>query len=460
MKKVKLFMTIVCCASLLLSSCSNMLESLNKAAEPETKKEVKAEEPPAQEPVTPGKSDNVSYTVEHWQQNIADDDYTKVAKDTQTLSGKIGEETKAAAKTYTGFTAKAFEQKTLSAAETSVIKIFYDRKIITYSFDADGGTWGQGAADNVKVYKGKYGASFEASPDDATTTAPTLHPEKKVSNIIYTFTGWDKAVPSSFGEKDLSFTAQWSISKYLYKVEHYLQNLTGNDYILDGETSTQALASVIENPADIPNNIVKDYKGFTFKEATISGGELIKIYYDRKITALTLNPNGGKFLDGTTDSVTINRKYESTFRIGMGEVYWPSREGYEFRGWAYKSDATNCNFAQELNFEVTDATPSSVTLYAIWKSDPSMNSTLNFVSGGDVEIVANGNIYVATPTIAGSYTYEWYLNDVKQSSETNECAIFPENLQTGIYTLVVKAISSTGIVYVSQFPGYIVGEAQ
>ena len=289
MKKFRLLTTIFV-AVFLFSSCSNMLESLDKAAEPKS----------------PEKPKVVSYTVEHWQQNIENDEYTKLVKDTQTLSGKIGEETKATAKTYTGFTAKALEQKTLSAAETSVIKIFYDRKI----------------------------------------------------------------------------------------------------------------------------------------------------------TALTLNPNGGKFYNGSTEPETFNRKYGSTFTIGMGEVFWPSREGYEFRGWAYKSDATNCNFAQELNFEVTDATPSSVTLYAIWKSDPSMNSTLNFVSGGDVEIVANGNIYVATPTIAGSYTYEWYLNDVKQSSETNECAIFPENLQTGIYTLVVKAISSTGIVYVSQFPGYIVGEAQ
>ena len=243
MRNLRLLITTFI-AIFLVSSCSNMLESLDKASEPKT----------------PEKPKVVSYTVEHWQQNIENDDYTKIVKDTQTLSGKVGEETKAAAKTYTGFTAKAFEQKTLSAAETSVIKIFYDRKIITYSFDADGGIWGQGAADNVKVYKGKYGASFEASPDDATTTAPTLHPEKNVSNIIYAFTGWDKAVPASFGEKDLTFTAQWSTSKYLYKVEHYLQNLANNDYTQDGETATQALASVIENPADIPNNLTKDFQ--------------------------------------------------------------------------------------------------------------------------------------------------------------------------------------------------------
>ena len=304
-----------------------MLESLDKAAEPETKKEVKAEEPPAQEPVTPpnnpepepepqqpeeqqpetqtpeeqppvtpGKSDNVSYTVEHWQQNITDDEYTKVENDTQTLSGKIGEKTNAIAKTYTGFTVKAFEQQTLS--------------------------------DN--------------------------------------------------------------------------------------------------------------------------GNMVIKIYYDRKTTTITFNENGGTFWGGVHGPLTRGYKYESLASIALGEVLWPSREGYEFRGWAYDSKATTCDYSQNLNFEITDSTPSAVTLYAIWRPDATANGSLNFISGGDVEIVADGNIYEARPSIAGTYTYEWYLNNEKQTVTENRIDL--SQLTAGYYILTVKATNTeTGIDYVSNF---------
>ena len=212
--------------------------------------------------------------------------------------------------------------------------------------------------------------------------------------------------------------------------------------------------------ADIPYDYIKTYEGFEYYRSQLNNQTFIEYYYDRKTTAITFNPNGGKF--GGVDPAPCSRtfKYGSTVAIAMGEALWPSRTGYDFGGWAYSSDATTSNYGPNLGFEVTDTTPSAVTLYAIWRPDSSTNSTLTFVSGGDVTVELSDNSFHAQPSIAGTYTYEWYLNNVKQSSETDTCSIDVQNLAEGFYTLVVKATSSTGIVYVSQYSLPVYGQAQ
>ncbi len=73
---------------------------------------------------------NAAYTVEHWQQNANDDEYTQVTADTETKKGTIGHSTAATANTYEGFTAQAITQVTIAASGT-VVKVYYDRN--TYS---------------------------------------------------------------------------------------------------------------------------------------------------------------------------------------------------------------------------------------------------------------------------------------------------------------------------------------
>ena len=85
-------------------------------------------------------SETVTYTVQHYKQTSSlGNNYELVSGDTQTLSGKTGEFTKAAAKSYTGFTEKAFSQIMIDGTETPVVKIYYDRNKYTLSFIANGG---------------------------------------------------------------------------------------------------------------------------------------------------------------------------------------------------------------------------------------------------------------------------------------------------------------------------------
>lgn len=74
---------------------------------------------------------DIAYTVEHYQQNIADDDYSLVAADTQNLTGTTDTDTNATAKNYTGFTALQIKQAKIAGDGSTVIKVYYDR--LTYT---------------------------------------------------------------------------------------------------------------------------------------------------------------------------------------------------------------------------------------------------------------------------------------------------------------------------------------
>ena len=71
------------------------------------------------------------YKVEHYQENIDNDEYTLVEADTEYKTGITGEDTSAQAQPYEGFTVKTVEQVKIAADGSSVVKIYYDRKIIT-----------------------------------------------------------------------------------------------------------------------------------------------------------------------------------------------------------------------------------------------------------------------------------------------------------------------------------------
>ena len=142
---------------------------------------------------------SVSYTVEHYQQNIDDNEYTKVDGDTQTINtGNVGEQTAAEAKTYEGFTAQSFDQATINADGSTVVKIYYTRNSYTITFDSDGGS-------DVAAISGKYGSAVTAPAD----------PIKNGS----TFDGWfeDDAtvayVFSTMPARNFILRAHWTASE-------------------------------------------------------------------------------------------------------------------------------------------------------------------------------------------------------------------------------------------------------
>ena len=117
---------------------------------------------------------NTPYTVEYYQQNLADNDYTMVKK--ESLSGQTDSTVEAEIVNYTGFTVnneKSTTSGTVAGDGGLVLKVYYDRN--TYQI-----TWVVDGRETSATYR------FGVTP-----TAPAA--EKAADNSgSYTFTGWDK----------------------------------------------------------------------------------------------------------------------------------------------------------------------------------------------------------------------------------------------------------------------------
>ena len=76
------------------------------------------------------------YTVEHYQQNIVDDDYTLAATDE--LRGTTGENAAVTLKNYPGFEDSTYTPATIAEDGSTVVKVYYKRKTYTVNFSVNG----------------------------------------------------------------------------------------------------------------------------------------------------------------------------------------------------------------------------------------------------------------------------------------------------------------------------------
>lgn len=136
---------------------------------------------------------DTKYTVYHYQQNANDDKYT--LKETDNLTGITATETAAEAKSYEHFTAQCLSQAEIAADGSTVIRVYYDREIITFTLNLDGGTLA-GETGTI-VQTGKYGQTV--SLDDPT-------------RIGYSFEGWNSigSTIAAIFETDTTYTALWT----------------------------------------------------------------------------------------------------------------------------------------------------------------------------------------------------------------------------------------------------------
>ena len=152
--------------------------------------------------------DIANYTVKHWKQNIANDEYTEVTGDAYVDSGTIGEQTAAVANTYPGFTAQDIDQQIIAVGGGTIVNIYYNRNPYTITFNSNGGS-------AVASITQNYGTDVTAPAD------PTREG--------YEFAGWSPEVPSTMPLNGETCVAQWNINSNL-EVEE-------NDVVTVSETA-------------------------------------------------------------------------------------------------------------------------------------------------------------------------------------------------------------------------------
>lgn len=204
----------------------------------------------------------VNFTVEHYQQNLNDDKYTKY--DTVTKTGftesPVG---KNLAETYEGFTVQPYDDTTKIAADGStVVQIYYDRNYYLLNLDLAGG-WG---ADPIYA---RYGAVIGLS----SPTKPG-----------YTFAGWTPEAPATMPAGDRTLTAKWTAGTAKYTVQYWQENADDDGYsFVEKADRTATVGSKVSGS----NN--KSYTGFYFDgadqnvEVKGDGSTAVNVYYKRNV---------------------------------------------------------------------------------------------------------------------------------------------------------------------------------
>lgn len=216
---------------------------------------------------------NVGFTVNHYLQNVADNNYT--LDKTEHVDGLTESEVGGdLAQTYPGFAALLYNTKAKVAADGStVVEIYYDRNYYMMSFNLDGGY-------GVEPIYARFGAALEVG----TPTKPG-----------YTFSGWEPQVPETVPAENTTYKAKWQAEKTA-KVSVVVWGENADDegysYIKSVETTAPVGSTLTAVPSGTNLNMgTKLWELKRVEQTTVAadGSSVLNVYYDRKEFTLTFN---------------------------------------------------------------------------------------------------------------------------------------------------------------------------
>ena len=309
----------------------------------------------------------ISYTVEHYQQNVADDDYTLA--DTESKTGATGQPTAAESKSYPGFTAQNFDQQTVKGDGSTVVKVYYTRNEYTLTYDLNGSdaSWTDSAENKSNIYR--YGA------------AVTILTSNDLSRAGYAFGGWYTDVDcttrwneSTMPAENTTLYAKWNAGQVNYTVNYYLQNGDGTDYVLQDTVSGSG-----ETGQTV--DVQKSFEGFVPKADSStsitlkadSAQNVVDLYYARNRYTLSFNLGDGVSLDDGCAPNGGSIYYGAEISTDMTNA---KRTGYTFVGW-YEDEA------YQTEWSGTTMPARDLTLYAKWDT---MTYFLRFDWDGNVPL--------------------------------------------------------------------------
>lgn len=267
----------------------------------------------------------VEFTVKHYQQNVANDEYTLV--DTETKNGYTESAVGGAlAKTYEGFYALLYDTTTEIAADGStVVEIYYDRSYYLMSFDLVGGY-------GVEPIYARFGTPISVD----TPTKPG-----------YTFESWTPSIPATMPADNTSYKASWKIGESGFTVVFWYENANDNGYSVAGTYKPADVAPGTEKKSEDYKNqnfTGRDTKHFTYNAAkaeTVTvkgdGSTVLNVYYTRNTYTLT-------FLGAGTTLICAKVEHTHSSDTCCDKSHWLSCNGYGFWG---RCNADNCPVGYE-----------------------------------------------------------------------------------------------------------------
>lgn len=261
---------------------------------------------------------NVGFTVNHYLQNVADNNYT--LDKTEHVGGYTESEVGGdLAKAYTGFAALLYNTKAKVAADGStVVEIYYDRNYYMMSFNLDGGY-------GVEPIYARYGAPVEVG----SPTKPG-----------YTFNGWEPTVPTTVPAENTTYKAKWTPGESGFTVVFWYENANDDGYSYAGSIKPANVAPGTQkssNDYQNENFTGRDAAHFTYNSAkaeTVTvkgdGSTVLNVYFTRNTYTLT-------FKGGKVEVICGKEEHEHTH----DGWYYKAFDGTYYYGGCYPAGSYN-----------------------------------------------------------------------------------------------------------------------
>lgn len=383
------------------------------------------------------KPTNVDYTVIHYQQNVDNDMYREVERETK--QGLTNSQVPESAKSYEGFYSLIYERPNIAADGSTVIEVYYDRYYYLMTFDLDGGY-------GTEPIYARYGASIGA------ITEPT--------KPGYAFAGWDKTIPTTMPADNTSYKANWTVGEAGFTVVFWYENANDNGYSVAGTyTPADVKPGTEKKSEDYKNQSFtgRDDKHFTYnaaKSETVTvkgdGSTVLNVYFTRNTYTLTFK-DGQKTL---TCTKTEHTHSDSCCKYGGTDLgHWYHRDSCCKLGLSKHTHSNSCYKTSDLtitakyqadihgNFPIKDGdetiwwiVPDGTETYGKQSSyDPHYLGSIDTMPGENITFTKNGaesgaKIYYYVETLNGEQgdttyngrTYKQYkVIDLEYSSNTN-----------------------------------------
>ena len=358
----------------------------------------------------------VKYTVNHYQQNVENDGYSKA--DFETLNGTTGTDSKAAAKAYEGFSVKTFEQKTIAAEGSTVIDIYYDR--LTYTVQWMNGETLMETDGNVR-----YGA--KPAYDGAA-------PEKSETGHTFTFTGWNTEAGgtgtalsgSTTVTGDVIYYAQFNDSLNTYSITYENVNGAANSnpktYIFG---TAVALADLIRDGYTFggwfTDSSYSDGSKVSEITATDIGDKIFYAKWTANTYTVTFDPNGGMM----PEEAEANRSV--TYDQSYGTLPTPTLTGHTFEGWY-----TDVDGGEQITESTSVRITANQTLYARWTANVYQITyvcKLSGVSNSNPRSYTYGNAMTLNDLAKTGYTFGGWFTDSSCSEENQVTGITATDIE-------------------------------
>lgn len=356
-----------------------------------------------------------SYTINHFIQNIDDDDYTEDTDAVQVVSGKSEESTQAAIKvtSHTGFETQPITEKTINGDGSTFVNVYFNRKqhTVTYEGGASGETISVPSTATVR-----YGASYNI--DFTTTVERTGYVFESWKNIEAGIIYQNGGLTSfTMDDADVTLTAQWTAATNTpYKVIHSKQKVDGSGYGSISDTDLVEVENLTGKTGDTVTPSAKSYTGFMVVNSTVQpttiladGSTAITIQYKRNTYSVRYWGNAPAGTASGTPTDSNSYFYEA--KVSLTDAI-PTCTGYTFKGWTLIQNATDSTPVYKYaDGESTwpTFTDADMELYAQWEEE-TQNTGINVGFGVDtttIEVTAptgNGSIFTA-PTDYDSYSW-------------------------------------------------------